>query len=618
MKTRGDDTFGYEVCRDFAEFVDKAILGTRQAHDGRGKPEPSSVGKKALFLIDEASRVLNALRDKIAAEDEPAAEANTGLPLASAFRGKGVLETLQLIIIQAIKQPNSLAAHYADFADQVLKIFRNESDLKPEHGDHRFKDSLWNDSAFHRILVQLYIAWSQTMQSWLADEILNDDDHKRIGFIFEQIIAAIAPSNLPLNPAALKRARDSDGESAVSGLHNWLSDLIGNHAMPRQIRSDAYEVGRDLALTEGTVIFRNSQLELIQYRPQTPLVYRRPVLLIPPQINKYYIFDLKPKNSLIGHLIHGGLQMFAISWRNPTEAEAHWGLGTYVASTLQVIDVICATTKSRKLGLISACAGGLTAMALIGYLAELGKPLVSSHSLLVTCLFANHGSTLELFTTPDLLERIRRYTQNMGVMQGAELAKVFAWLRPNDLVWRYWINNYLMGRSPPPLDVLYWDNDPTRLPASLNSDFLDMYDKDVFRTPHALKVLDRSIDFSKVKINTYFVGGEDDYLMPWHGCYRAYKVFRGRHRFILSTSGHVQSVLRPPRLANAVYYTNRAKPETPEEWRRAATRHEGSWWDDWHQWLAELSGGIKEAPPKLGSSEFPPLMPAPGSYVLAE
>ena len=618
MKTRGDDTFGYTVCRDFAEFVDKAILSTRHAHDDRVKPEPSSVAKKALFLIDEASRVLNALRDKIAADGAPVAEDNTRLPFASTFRGKGVLETLQLIITQAIKQPNSLAAHYADFADQVLKIFKSESDLRPEHGDHRFKDSLWNDSTFHRILVQLYIAWSQTIQNWLADQILNDDDRKRINFIFEQIIAAIAPSNLPLNPAALKRARDSDGESAVSGLHNWLSDLIGNHAMPRQIRSDAYEVGRNLALTEGAVIFRNSQLELIQYRSQTPLVHRRPVLLIPPQINKYYIFDLRPKNSLIGHLIRSGLQMFVISWRNPTEAEAHWGLGTYLASILQAIDVICSTTKSRRLGLISACAGGLTAMALIGYLAELDKPLVSSHSLLVTCLFANHGSTLELFTTPDLVERIRRYTQNMGVMQGAELAKVFAWLRPNDLVWRYWINNYLMGRSPPPLDVLYWDNDPTRLPASLNGDFLDMYDKDVFRTPNALKVLDRPIDFRKVKIDTYFVGGEDDYLMPWHGCYRAYKVFRGRHRFILSTSGHVQSVLRPPRLANAVYYTNCAKPETPEEWLRAAARHEGSWWGDWHQWLAELSGGVKEAPSKLGSSQFPPLMPAPGSYVLAE
>lgn len=616
MTARDRHTFGYDVCRDFAEFVDKAILNTPQGHGDQNESAPSGVAKKALFLIDEASRLLDALRDRIVAEDGVGAADSAPVRPATVIRGKGILETLQLIIAQAIKQPNSLARHYAAFAEQVLKIVNSASDLRPEPGDSRFKDGLWQDSALHRMLLQLYVAWSQTLEGWLADQPFDDDDRKRVAFIFEQIIAALAPSNLPLNPTALKRARDSEGESAVSGLQNWISDVIDNQAMPRQVRADAYAVGRDLARTQGAVIFRNAQLELIQYGPQTPSVRRQPVLLIPPQINKYYIFDLKPKNSLIGHLIGSGLQMFTISWRSPTEKEADWGLDTYVASTLEAIDVICSVTNSPQLGLISACAGGLTSMAMIGYLAELGNPLISSHSLLVTCLFANYGSAMEMFATPQLLERIRRYTGNMGVMHGAELAKVFAWLRPNDLVWRYWVNNYLMGRNPPPLDVLYWDNDSTRLPARLQGDFFDMYDKDVFQHPHALSLLGRPIDFGKAEVDTYFVGGADDYLMPWRGCYQAYKLFRGRHRFVLSPSGHIQSVLRPPRLANVAYYTNDAKPESPEEWLGGATRHDGTWWGDWHRWLAEMAGEAKDAPSELGNRQFPPLMPAPGSYVL--
>jgi polyhydroxyalkanoate synthase len=614
MNADGGEDFGSRVCREFAQFVDDA-LARREGRDN----EPSSAGKRILFLIDEAQHLLTALRSELhgkaasAGHAKAASEAATGS--ASPFRGKGLVETLQLIVAQAIAQPRDFATHYAAFAEEALKIFSGASDLKPDLGDHRFKDRMWGDGAVHRALLQLYLAWKQSMQDWLNKQTLDEFDRKRVAFIFDQITAAIAPSNLPLNPAALKRARDTDGESAVSGVHNWVSDLISNHAMPRQIRPDAYQVGRDLGISEGAVIYRNEQLELIQYCAGTPSVRRRPILLVPPQINKYYIFDLRPKSSVIGHLIRSGLQMFSLSWRNPTKTEAHWSLDTYVEATLQAIEVIRSTTKSRKVGMISGCAGGLTAMAVLGYLAEIDDPRISSHSLLVTSLFPTGESPLELFATPEMTERVRRYSNAMGTMEGAELAKIFAWLRPNDLVWRYWVNNYLMGRNPPPLDVLYWDNDSTRLPATLNDDFIDMYDRDVFRRPNALKVLDRPIDFRKVRVNSYFVGGADDYLMPWEGCYEACRVFRGQHEFVLSPSGHVQSVLRPPRLANTLYYTNAARPNTPQEWMRTATRHDGSWWDHWHRWLASQSGTLKNAPHRLGSKEFPPLMAAPGSYV---
>jgi polyhydroxyalkanoate synthase subunit PhaC len=617
MKSGSADEFASDACRDFAQFVDDLLRE-------KGSGDPSSASKRILFLIDEASRALDGLRASVAGNASPAdgavASADKAAPegdasFGSAFHGKGILETIQLILARAIGQPERLAEHYAAFAGEALKIFNNTSDLRPDPGDRRFKDGLWNDSTLHRILVQLYLAWRYSMQGWLAEQSLDERDRKRIGFIFEQIIAALAPSNLPLNPAALKRARDTDGESVVNGVRNWLGDLIANRGMPRQVRPDAYAVGRDLGTTPGAVIFRNAQLELIQYQPQTELVHRRPVLLIPPQINKYYVFDLRPKNSMIGHLIKNGVQMFTLSWRNPSAAESQWDLDTYVAATLDAIEVIRATTKSRKVGLISGCAGGLTAMAVLGYLAEIGEQRVSSHSLLVTSLFANNGSALELFATPTLLEQVRRYTDTVGIMDGTALAKVFAWLRPEDLVWRYWVNNYLMGRNPPALDVLYWDNDSTRLPGALNSDFIDMYAKDVFRAPGRLKVLGRPIDFRKTRVDTYFVGGRDDYLMPWEGCYEAYRMFRGRHQFVLSTSGHVQSLLRPPRLPNVSYFTNDTQPESPAEWFASATEHEGTWWSHWHRWLAAVSGATKAAPKRLGSGEFPPLTEAPGTYV---
>jgi polyhydroxyalkanoate synthase len=616
MKSGRADEIASDVCRDFAQFVDDML---REKNSGG----PSNASKRVLFLIDEATRLLDGLRASISgdasatddAAPEDAAPGEDGARPKSAIHGKGILETIQLILARAIGRPEHLAEHYAAFAEEALKIFNNTSDLRPDPGDHRFRDGLWAQSALHRTLVQLYLAWRKTMRSWLSNQTIEERDRQRIGFIFEQIIAAIAPSNLPLNPAALKRARDTDGESAVNGVRNWLGDLITNRGMPRQVRPDAYAVGRDLGTTPGAVIFRNEQLELIQYQPQTALVHRRPVLLVPPQINKYYVFDLRPKNSMIGHLIQSGVQMFTLSWRNPTETEAHWDLDTYVAATLQAIEVIRAVTKSRKVGLISGCAGGLTAMAVLGYLAEIGDRRVSNHSLLVTSLFANDGSALELFVTPALLEQVRRYTGAVGIMDGAELAKIFAWLRPDDLVWRYWVNNYLMGRNPPALDVLYWDNDSTRLPGALNSDFIDMYAKDVFRAPGRLKVLGRPIDFRKTRVDTYFVGGKDDYLMPWEGCYEAYRMFRGRHQFVLSTSGHVQSLLRPPRLPNVSYFTNATQPDSPAEWFASATEHDGTWWSHWHHWLATVSGAPKRAPALLGSTEFPPLMDAPGSYV---
>lgn len=585
-----------------------------EAQGGASDADASAVARPLLFLIDTATRHLEQLRAIVAggetATAAPAPDAATDLG------GRGFAATLQLLAAHILKAPESAARHYAHFAGEVLRIFEGSSAIAPAPGDFRFKDRAWQESAFFRILLQLYLALERALHAWLDEQPLREADKRRIRFILEQLIAAAAPSNLPLNPSALRRANATEGASVVDGLRNLVDDVLNNRAMPRQINPNAYAVGRDLALTPGAVVHRNDQLELIQYAPQTERVRRRPVLLIPPQINKYYCFDLRPQNSIAAYVVRNDIQLFTLSWRNPTAAEAGWDLDTYVRATIEAMDVIAAVTGSRTVGLISACAGGLTAMAAIGYLAARGDRRVRNHSLLVTCLFPNQGSKLELFATLDMLESARSHARINGVMDGDALAKLFAWLRPTDLVWRYWINNYLLGKKPPPLDVLFWDNDSTRLPAALHGDFLDIYARDVFRNPGAATVLGERLDFGKVRVDSYIVGGEEDYLMPWQGCYLTCQAFAGDHQFVLSNSGHVQSILRPPRLAKSYYYTNRHTAMPAQAWRESADRHDGTWWTHWCGWLNSVSGELKPAPKRLGSDSHPPLMDAPGSYVL--
>ncbi|CAD5371605.1 Poly(3-hydroxyalkanoate) polymerase 2 [Rubrivivax sp. A210] len=542
--------------------------------------------------------------------DEAATAAESGLS------SSGLLHTLRLMLARVLDDPQSLSQHYARFAALVLQAARQESELEPDPADRRFKDPLWRTSPVHRMLVQVYLAWQQTLGAWAAGQHFGCEDRKRVQFVLDQLVAALAPSNLPLNPAALKRAEVTVGASAVQGLKAWAHDAVHHGGMPQQIRPDAFKVGIDLATTPGAVVYRHPLFELLQYAPAAATVHRRPLLMVPPQINKFYVFDLRPENSVFGWLLAQGFQVFTISWRNPDAALRDAGLTAYVQATLQAVEVVRSITRSATLGLISACAGGLTAIAAMGLLAMQRQRPVAHHSMLVTAPLAGNGSVLESLASRDTMRASVAWSAQRGSMDGAELARLFAWLRPNDLVWNYWVNNYLMGRQPPPLDVLHWDNDSTRLPAALHRDFVDMVDRRVFECPGALSIGGCAIDFRRLQVDGYFVAGSEDYLMPWQGVYRAARHFRGSHSFVLSNSGHVQSILRPPRLPRTEHFTGQALPPAPEAWLAGAERRSGSWWPHWGAWLAPRSGARVKAPRMLGSAAYPPLGPAPGDYVL--
>lgn len=580
---------------DLAEIIDEVL-------QGKVRPE---LQDKLINLLSAAGELLGELKP----DDIP------GSPDKDIIDNKGIYHTIQVILSRVIKDPQSLATHYGAFASSVIEVLKRKSNVQADPGDRRFKDNMWRESPFYNGLVQIYLSWEAHMQAWANEQKLDDNDKRRFEFIINQLIAALAPSNLPINPGGLKRAEKSNGKTAVAGIKNWIQDVVSNQSMPRQINNSAYTLGVDLATTPGDVIYRNELLELIQYTPQTKQVRRRPVLLLPAQINKYYVFDLKPRNSMLNYLVQQGLQVFAISWRNPTSEHSDWGLETYIKAVLESIEVMRAITCNRSINIISACAGGFTAAAMLGYLAETKNHLIHSHSSFVTTTSPRSKSILELLVTRNSIELGRKISLKAGTMSGKDLAQIFAWLRPNDLVWNYWVNNYIMGRQPPPLDVLYWDADSTRLSAKLHSDFIDFYMADVNNNPGQHQLFGIDIDYSKIRVNTYFLAGQDDYLMPWKNIYSDARQLKGKHRFVLVPGGHVKSLLRPLYLPQSEYFVNESFPESPDDWLNGATTYQGSWWQDWVRWLHENSGSYKKAPVQNGNRDFRPIISAPGNYV---
>ncbi len=511
--------------------------------------------------------------------------------------------------------PGKIARKQVAFAGELARIVTGRSQVQAPAGDRRFADPAWQENRLYRMSLQGYLAGREALLG-LVDELgLGDEGTRRARFLTSLLADAVAPTNFLLgNPAALRQARETRGASLVRGLRNLGADLAHNGAMPAQIDRAAFAVGKDLAATPGAVIHRSPVLELIQYAPAGPTVHERPLLLVPPQINKYYVMDLAPGRSLSEFAVCHGIQLFTISWRNPTAAERDWGLETYLLAVREAMDVVCAITGSSTLNTMGVCSGGLTLSLLLAHLAAVGDQRVRSATLLVT-LFGLDAGLFGLLATPAALALGRRYAGARGVLRGQDLARLFAWLRPNDLVWSYWVNNYLLGKEPPPVDILYWNNDTTSLPARLQGDFIDLWSRNLFENPGAVTALGTPIDLSRISCDAYVIGGATDHITPWQSCYGATRLLSGERRFTLSSGGHIQSIVNPPGNPKAAFFTNPALPADPGEWQAGARKEAGSWWDNGRQWLAARSGDRRAAPTVLGDERHPPLAAAPGSYV---
>nr|WP_017678528.1 class II poly(R)-hydroxyalkanoic acid synthase [Pseudomonas chengduensis] len=544
-----------------------------------------------------------------------ASENTLGLNPVIGIRGKDLLTSARMVLSQALKQPFHSAKHVAHFGLELKNVMLGQSALKPEDGDRRFTDPAWSQNPLYRRYLQTYLAWRKELHDWIEHSSLSEQDASRGHFVINLMTEAMAPSNSMANPAAVKRFFETGGKSLLDGLSHLAKDMVHNGGMPSQVNMEAFEVGKNLATTDGAVVFRNDVLELIQYKPITESVHERPLLVVPPQINKFYVFDLSPEKSLARFLLRSQVQTFVVSWRNPTKAQREWGLSTYIEALKEAIDVICAITGSKDVNMLGACSGGLTTASLLGHYAALGQQKVNALTLLVSVLDTQLDTQVALFADEKTLEAAKRRSYQAGVLEGSDMAKVFAWMRPNDLIWNYWVNNYLLGNEPPVFDILYWNNDTTRLPAALHGEFIDMFQTNPLTRPGALEVCGTPIDLKQVTCDFFVVAGTTDHITPWDSCYKSAHLFGGKCEFVLSNSGHIQSILNPPGNPKARYMTNSEMPLDPKAWQESSTKHADSWWLYWQTWLSERSGETKNAPRALGNKKFPVGEAAPGTYV---
>ncbi|MAB11687.1 alpha/beta fold hydrolase [Hyphomonas sp.] len=558
-------------------------------------------------------------KDEIA---KSAAETTLALnPLMGGINREELVGAVAMMLRSTMTNPVTTAKSASRIAKENASILMGKSKRKADPKDRRFRDPAWEHNPFYRRGMQAYLATQEHLNDWVSDLKMSELEHARAKFVMGMITDALAPTNTLIgNPAATKRVVDSGGLSLLKGLKNAYTDLTKNGGMPSQVDKRPFKVGENLAITEGQVIWKNEMLELIQYAPKTDKVHRTPILIIPPQINKYYAMDLSPMTSMVQFLLAMEQQTFVVSWRNPKREHRDWGMQEYIDSLIQASEVVRKVTKSKKINVSGACSGGITTATLASLLAAAGDDRINAITFMVCVLNPQkEDSELGQIVSDGSLEIARAYSKKKGILKGDDLARMFAWMRPNDLIWNYVVNNYLMGEDPAPFDVLYWNNDSTNLPAQLHSDYLDMGLNQPFDHPGEYEVAGHMLDMSKVKSDAFIVAGLTDHITPWKACYRTAGLLGSDNiEFILSSSGHIQSLLNPPGNPKAKMFRNPEIAPTADEWAAGATEEAGSWWPVWGEWLKARSGALKTAPKACGSDAFQPLYPAPGRYVFDE
>ncbi|HUR84873.1 MAG TPA: alpha/beta fold hydrolase [Solirubrobacteraceae bacterium] len=534
-------------------------------------------------------------------------------PLRRMLPGRAAVKTAAKLALK----PDAVALRTLRLTTELAKIAAGRSDIEADKRDRRFKDQAWRENPVFRRLLQTYLATGRTVDGLICDADLDWASERRVRFAAENVLDALAPTNVPVtNPAAMKAALDTGGSNFTRGARNLVRDMSRPPRIPAMVDTSAFEVGRDLAVTPGAVVLRTPVLELIEYEPQTPKVRERPLLLVPPMINKYYIADLAPGRSMLEHVVKDGQRAFAISWRNPDERHASWNLETYATSVLAALEAVESITGSDATHVLGLCAGGIVLSTVVAVLAARGEQDRIAGLTLGVCVLDNRrAGTAGAFMDPGTATLATADSARRGYLDGRSLAGVFAWLRPNDLVWNYWVSNYLLGNPPPAFDILYWNADTTNMSAGLHRDFVRVALENPLSHPGDLELLGTPIDLSQITVDTYLVAGISDHITPWTSAYRSVRLLGSRPRFVLSTSGHIAAMVNPPGNEKASFRVNDALPDDPDAWLRDATMTPGSWWQDWTAWLGERSGGERDAPQDLGDTTHRALGPAPGTYV---
>jgi polyhydroxyalkanoate synthase len=557
------------------------------------------------------------------ADDEVAGDVAGALDLLLTDGALGVMRRLRpdgaamRLAFSLARKPELVGQQAAALGAELAQIALGRSQVAPDRRDRRFADPAWTQNPVLKRAVQGYLAGSQAAEALLGGADLDWRDSERLRFLLSNLIAAAAPSNNPLlSPQAAKALLDTGGASAVRGLRALVKDLAVSPRVPTMVEPDAFEVGKDLGITPGAVVFRTETFELIQYQPVTEQVYRYPLLIVPPMINKFYLIDLAPGRSMVEYLLSQGHQVFTISWRNPDARHADWDLDSYGSAIITAMDAARAVAGTAKVSVCALCSGGIVSSMVAAHLKEIGRlDEVASFCLGVTVLDQAKAGTAGAMIDEATATAAMAVSRAQGYLDGRALAEVFAWLRPDDLIWNYWVNNYLQGKTPPPFDILYWNADTTRLPAALHADFIRLALANALTVPDAATMLGSPVDLSKVDSDAYVIAGIADHLCPWQSCYRSTQLLGGQVTFVLSTSGHIASMVNPPGNPKATFQTADGNPADPRDWLAAASTQSGSWWPHYSAWLAGHSGGQRKARVRLGRKGYEVLCAAPGTYV---
>ena len=534
------------------------------------------------------------------------------------------------------RNPAKVAADQLQLMQKQQQLWQNtalkllgkdvEPVIAPEKSDKRFKDPEWSENFVFDFIKQLYLLQGQSLIEMVSDvDELSDKSREKVDYLVRQFVSAMSPSNFAsLNPEVIRKTLESKGKNLVDGMEQLLKDLeVSKPGSLNVSMTDmsAFKVGRNVATTPGKVVYENDMMQLIQYTPTTDKVFKRPLLVVPPFINKYYILDLREKNSYLKWLTDQGHTVFCISWVNPGPALRDKGFSDYMLEgPVAAVEAIEKATGEKEINAVGYCLGGTLLASTLSYLHEKKNERIKSATFLATLIDFKEPGEIGVFINETAISALEKQMNALGYFDGRAMAFSFNTLRENDLFWSFFINNYLKGERPAAFDLLYWNSDSTNLPAAMHSYYLrNMYLHNKLREPGGLELNGVKIDLSKVKIPTYFLSTAQDHIAMWKGTYEGTQLFSGKNRFVLGGSGHIAGVVNPPMANKYGYWTNEELPSNPDDWYKGAKQNDGSWWTDWQQWVEGQSKdkGLSVAARKPGDADLPIIEDAPGRYVTA-
>jgi polyhydroxyalkanoate synthase len=583
-------------------------------------PDPIDLARAVAGIAERSQHLVTEFLSRQAAGGTPGTP--DPLNLAGAF-----FEMTAKLILDPTRLAQAQMSLWHDYVrlwqrttDRLLLGNESEPVIAPGVADRRFKDPAWQDNTVFDFIKQSYLLSARFMQNTVREvEGLDDKTARKVDFYTRQFVDAMAPSNFVLtNPEVLRRTIDTRGENLVKGLENMLDDLErGKGQLSIKMTDlDQFKLGENIAVTPGKIVFQNALMQLIQYDPATPTVQRRPLMILPPWINKFYILDLRPRNSFIRWAVEQGHTVFVVSWVNPDETAAQKSFEDYMLEgPLAALDAIEAATGEKQVNAIGYCIGGTLLATTLGYMARKGDKRISSATYFATMIDFAEAGELSVFIDEEQIQAIENKMAGAGYLEGAELATTFNMLRANDLIWSFVVNNYLLGKEPFPFDLLYWNSDATRLPQAMQSFYLrNMYQENRLVQPDGITICGVPIDLGLVETPSFLLCTKEDHIAPWMSSYAATQLYKGPVTFCLSGSGHIAGVINPPEAKKYGYWLNRKLPASPEKWFEGAKQHEGSWWPEWERWVQKFAGG-KVPARQPGDGKLRVLEAAPGSYV---